>query len=163
MALIPDLTAFQQSLASLPIAVYEPGEDVIEAGSTTGQLFILKVGAVEVLRDGIMIAKVSEPGAVFGELSVILGKPHSAHVRALERSEFHVAEASSLLKENVTALAYVTAILARRFEAANEVLIEIKRQSEGEKRGPLSRALDKLENLLVGPNNPDFYYYNPMF
>jgi len=166
MALIPDPEAFKQSLAALPIAVYEPGETVLEAGSTTGQLFILRNGAVEVIRDGLQIATVSEPGAVFGELSVILDKPHTADVHALKRSEFHVAQASSLLTDNVAALLYVSAVLARRLDAANEVIVEIKGELESGKRpGAISKALDKLAELLspAGGNNPDFYYYYPMY
>jgi CRP/FNR family cyclic AMP-dependent transcriptional regulator len=166
MALIPDPEAFKRSLASLPIAVYEPGETVLEAGSTTGRLFILRNGVVEVVRDGLQIATVSEPGAVFGELSVILDKPHTADVRALERSECHVAEASSLISENAAALFYVSAVLARRLDAANDVIVEIKGELESGKRpGVISKALDKLAELLspAGSNNPDFYYYYPMY
>lgn len=165
MAFIPDLAAFKKSLASLPIAVYEPGETVLEAGSTTGQLFILRQGVVEVVRDGLQIARVAEPGAVFGELAVILDKPHTADVRAVERSEFHVAKASSLLGENVAALLYVSAILAQRLDAANEVIVEIKQDLESGKRpGAIKTALEKLEKLLSPAGaNTDLYYYYPMF
>ena len=165
MVLIPDLTAFKKSLNSLPVSTFEPGEFVLTTGSTTGQLFILKQGVVEVVRDGLQIATVSEPGAVFGELSIILDKPHTADVRAVERSVFHVAKASSLLTENVAALVYVCAILAQRLDTANEVLVETKRES-GKRPGAITKALDKLEKLLspVGGNTADFPYYPyPMF
>jgi CRP-like cAMP-binding protein len=168
MALISDLTAFKKSLESLPVSTFEPGETVLVSGSTTGQLFILRQGVVEVVRDGLQIATVSDPGAIFGELSIILDKPHTADVRALERSEFHVANASSLLSENVTALVYVSAILARRLDTANEVIIEARREVESGKRpGVITKALDKLEKLLspAGANTADFPYYPyyPMF
>src|SRR5438477_2465314 len=162
MALIPDPEAFKQSLAALPIAVYEPGETVLEAGSTTGQLFILRNGAVEVIRDGLQIATVSEPGAVFGELAIILDKPHTADVRAIELSEFHVVKAASLLTGDMAPLLYVSAILARRLDAANEVIVEIKQDLESGKRpGVISKALDKLEKLLspAGGSAPDYAYY----
>lgn len=162
MALIPDLAAFRKGLDSLPVTTFEPGESVLAAGSTTGKLFILRQGVVEVVRDGLQIATVSEPGAVFGELSIILDKPHTADVRAVERSEFHVAKASSLLTENVSALVYVSAILARRLDTANEVIVEIKRELESGKRpGVITKALDKLEKLLspAGANAADFPYY----
>lgn len=165
MTLIPDLAAFKKSLNALPVKVFEAGETVLAAGSKTGQLFILRHGLVEVTRDGLQIATVSEPGAVFGELAIILDKPHTADVRALERSEFHVAKASSLLGENVAALAYVSAMLARRLDAANEVIVEIKRDLEAEKRpGAITTALEKLEKLLTptGANAPVFSYY-PIF
>jgi CRP-like cAMP-binding protein len=87
-------------------------------------------GAVEVIRDGIQIARVSDRGAVFGELAVLLDKPHTADVRAIERAEFHVADATTLLNENPTALLYVAAILARRLDGANAALLDVKRQLE---------------------------------
>jgi CRP-like cAMP-binding protein len=73
---------------SATLATYQPGETVLAAGSTTGRLLILKQGAVEVVKEGVEIAKVTEPGAVFGELSVLLDQPHTADVRALEASQF---------------------------------------------------------------------------
>jgi hypothetical protein len=168
MAFIPDLAAFKKSFDSLPISTFEPGETVLAAGSTTGQLFILRKGVIEVVRDGLQIATVSESGAVFGELSLILDKPHTAEVRALERSAFHVAKASSLLTDDVAALLYVSAILARRLDTANEVLVEIKRELESAKQPAITKALKKLEKLLspTGANTSDFNYlayYPPMF
>jgi CRP/FNR family transcriptional regulator, cyclic AMP receptor protein len=161
MAFIPDLAAFKKSFASLPVSIFEPGQLVLAAGSTTGQLFILREGQVEVVRDGQQIAKVSEPGAVFGELAVILDKPHTADVRAVARCEFHVAKASSLLSENVAALLYVSAVLAQRLDTANEVIVEIKRDLQSGKRpGAIKKALEKLEKLLTPPGaRPDYYYY----
>jgi CRP/FNR family cyclic AMP-dependent transcriptional regulator len=165
MAFITDLAEFKKSLASLPVSTFEPGQTVLAAGSTTGQLFILRHGVVEVVRDGLQIAIVSEPGAVFGELAVILDKPHTADVRAVQRSEFHVVKASSLLAENVAALLYVSAILARRLDTANEVIVEMKRDLAADKKpGTISTALEKLEKLLSpeGANTQAFLYY-PMF
>jgi CRP/FNR family cyclic AMP-dependent transcriptional regulator len=150
MALMLDTAAFMKGLATLPVTAFAPGRSVLTAGSKTGQLFILKEGMVEVVRDGLRIATVSEPGALFGELAVILDKPHTADVRTLERSEFHVVDASSLLRENVAALAYVSATLARRLDAANEVIVEIKKELEsGRHPGVISKALDRLEELLI--------------
>jgi CRP-like cAMP-binding protein len=162
MSFIPDLAAFRNSIAALPVKTFEPGEYVLTAGSRTGQLFILRQGTVEVVRDDLHIATVSEPGAVFGELAIILDKPHTADVRAVERSEFHVADASSLLGENVAALLYVSALLARRLDSANDVIVEIKRElGTGKRPGAITKALEKLEKLLSpsGANTPDFAYY----
>src|SRR5690242_17098783 len=60
-----------------------------------GCLF-LKSGAVEVVKDGVQLAEVSAPGAVFGELALLMDQPHTADVRATEQSEFHVADAQML-------------------------------------------------------------------
>src|SRR5215216_6066027 len=85
MPLMPDGTAFQKTLTTLPLATYERGEIVIAAGSKTGRLLILRKGAVAIVKEETEIAKVTDPGAVFGELSVLLDQPHTADVRALER------------------------------------------------------------------------------
>jgi len=79
-----------------------------------------------------------------------------------------VAKASSLLTEDVAALLYVSAILARRLDTANEVIVKIKRELESAKRPAITKALEKLEKLLspAGANTPDFNYYAyypPMF
>ena len=62
---------------------------VIVDGSRTGRLLILKTGSVAIVKENTEIARVAEPGAVFGELSVLLDQPHTAGVRALETSQFH--------------------------------------------------------------------------
>jgi CRP-like cAMP-binding protein len=72
-----------------------------------------------------VIAEVTEPGAVFGELSALLNQPHIADVRTLKASEFRVAHAD-LLVEDPVVLLYVAAILAQRLNLTNEALIELK-------------------------------------
>ncbi|HXW40446.1 MAG TPA: cyclic nucleotide-binding domain-containing protein, partial [Xanthobacteraceae bacterium] len=62
-----DSEAWQRRLAALPVASYGAGETVLAEGSKTGQLLILKTGAVAIVKNGTEIATVAEPGAVFGE------------------------------------------------------------------------------------------------
>ena len=97
MSLIPDPTAFRARIAALPVVSYEIGETVIVGGTASGTLLVLKKGAVEVLKEGVRLAEVSEPGVIFGELSMLLDQPHTADVRALQFTEFHVANAANLL------------------------------------------------------------------
>ena len=149
MTLIPDIAVFQKSLAALRLATYQPGETLLTAGSKTGLLLILKKGAVAVIKGGIEMAKVTEPGAVFGELSALLDQPHTAEVRALETSQFHVANAHALLVRNPVALLYVAAVLARRLDAANRTLIELKSQIQvGRPRSAVEKTVEKMEGLL---------------
>ncbi len=150
MPIIPDAATFQKSLAMLPISTYEPGEMVIAAGATTGRLLLLRQGVVEVVREGTQIARISEAGSVFGELAVLLDKPHTADVRALERSEFSVADAATLLTSDPAATLYIAAILAARLDAANVALIEVKRQLDmGEPRVAIARRVNKIADLLI--------------
>jgi CRP-like cAMP-binding protein len=131
------------------LRLYQPGETVLNAGSKTGLLLILKKGTVAIFRDGIEMAKVTEPGAVFGELSALLDQPHTADVRALEMTQFHVANADALLVQNPVALLYVAAVLARRLDGANRTLVELKRQIQvGHPRSAIEKTVAKMEGLL---------------
>jgi len=150
MAVIPDKTAFQNSLASLPVVTYQPGETVIADGSKTGRLLILKKGTVAIVKEDTEIAKVAEPGAVFGELSNLLDQPHTADVRALETSQFHVADATALLKQNPVAVLYVASVLAHRLDSANHALIQLKHQLQtGEPHSVVAKTVSKIEGLLA--------------
>jgi CRP-like cAMP-binding protein len=149
MPLIPDTAELERKLARLPLATYQAGDTVLAAASTTGRLLILKEGAVEVVKEGVEIARVTEPGAVFGELSVLLDQPHTADVRALEASRFHVADAETLLRVEPFALFYVATVLARRLDGANHALIELKRQIQaGEPRSLIGKTVERMEGLL---------------
>jgi CRP-like cAMP-binding protein len=144
---IPDVAAFERRLAGLPVVKYPGHEVVLTAGSKTGRLFFLRSGAVEVIKDGVQIAKVSAPGSVFGDQAILLDQPHTADVRTLEQSEFYVADAS-LLAIPAVAL-YVAAILARRLDIANRSLIEVKHQLKGgEPHSVIGRTVDKMEEVL---------------
>src|SRR5260370_9325839 len=156
MSLIPDTVVLQKRLATLPLATYQAGETVFAAGSRTGRLLILKKGAVTIVKEAIEIAKVAEPGAVFGELSVLLDQPHTADVRAAESSHFHVADEAALLDPIV--LLYVAARLARRLAAATQALIDLKSQLQaGQPRSMIGKTIEKIEGLL-GPSGASLAY-----
>lgn len=162
MPRIPNADEFRNDLARLPILTFHPGEIVLAAGSTTGRILVLRQGAVEILRDGIQIARVTDAGAVFGELAALLHKPHTADVKALEESEFSVADATTLLTESPTTLLYVAALLARRLDGANTALLEVKRQLQASKsHNEIAKSVANLEELLSGNLVYAGYPYDP--
>jgi CRP-like cAMP-binding protein len=110
----------QNNIAALPVVTYQPGDIIIAYGSRTARVLILKEGAVAIIKEDTEIAKVTEPGAVFGELSVLLDQPNKVDVRALETSQFHVADAAVLLTLNPIA-AHVAMVLARQLDNANDL------------------------------------------
>ena len=150
MIVIPDKVAFQNSLAGLGVVTYQPGESVIADGSKTGRLLILKKGTVAIEKEGTEIAKVTEPGAVFGELSLLLDQPHTADVRALETSQFHVANAAALVEQNPIAVLYIARMLAHRLDDANHALIQLKSQLQaGEPHSVVAKTVSKIQGLLA--------------
>jgi CRP/FNR family cyclic AMP-dependent transcriptional regulator len=141
--------AWERRFAALPLASYGAGETVFAEGTKTGRLLILKTGAVSIVKGGTEIATVSEPGAILGELSALLDQPHTADVRALEDSQFHVADAATLLAQDPVALLYVATVLAARVDAANQALLELKNElAAGEAPGLIDHTIGKIQGLL---------------
>ena len=119
----------------------------------------LRSGAVEIVKDGLQVAKVSAPCSVFGEQASLLDQPHTADVITLEESEFYVADASAILAGDPTVALYVAAILARRLDAANRSLIEVKRQLQAdEPRSVISKTVEKVEELLSYSDGASLVY-----
>ena len=125
----------------------ESGGIVLEQGQSGGRLLVLLSGEVEVLRDDVRVARTAEPGAVFGEMSVLLGSPCTATVRALSPASFAVVEpADSFLRATPEASLHVARLLARRLDALNRYLIDVKAQYEGHDH--LSMVDDVLDTLM---------------
>ena len=150
MYLDSETTIFHKRLTEFPLVTYQAGDTVIATGSRTGRLLMLRRGGVAIVKDAVEIARVTEAGAVFGELSALLDQPHSADVRALETSKFHVADAALLLNDPV-ALLCIAAVLARRLDGANRAFIELKGQIQaGQPSSAINKTVEKIEELL-GP------------
>ena len=62
------------------------GTLVLHEGSKTGHLFVLIEGRLEVVKGDTVVAVLTEPGAMLGEMSVLLDQPHTATVRAASDS-----------------------------------------------------------------------------
>src|SRR5215204_7816839 len=156
---IPDVAALRKKLAGLPVVKHPAHEAVLTAGLRTGKLLFLRNGAVEVVKDGVQIANVSAPGSVFGEQAVLLDQPHTADVRTLEQSEFYVADGLAMLAGDPTVALYVAAILARRLDAANRSIIEVKRQLQtGEPHSVIGKEVEKVEELLSYSDDASLVY-----
>ena len=144
----PDGAVFEKLLTRLPVVTRLAGETVLSAGLKTDLLLILKKGAVVVFKDSIEIARVEQLGAVLGEVSALLGQPHTAEVRALEDSQFYVADAE-LLEKDPTALLYVAKTLARRLVDADRALVELTKQLQaGQSPGVLGKTLERIQQML---------------
>ena len=158
-SLVPDAAVFEKRLAGLPVVKHPAREVILAAGSKTGRLLFLRSGAVEIIKDGEKIANVSAPGAVFGEQAVLLDQPHTADVRTLEQSEFYVADAQAMLAGDPTVALYVAAILARRLDAANRSLIEVKHQLQaGESLSVIGKTVEKMEEVLSHSGDASLVY-----
>jgi len=144
-----DDAAFENMLSALPITTYHAGETILRDGSKTGRLFILKSGEVAVLKNSSELARVDQPGAVFGELAALLDQTHGADVRALQDSDFHVADAALLEKDPALPLA-VAKTLARRFVIAHESLVALKNEIQiGPSPSAVRNVIAKMDTQML--------------
>ena len=135
----------------LPERIYEPGDVLIREG-TPGALFVLAEGAVEILKGDFRINVVDDPGAIFGEMSVLLGIPPTATVRALERSRLYVAEDGLAFLSSRTDLALAVArLLASRLSSVTSYLVDLKKQFE-DQQSHLGLVDEVLETLVHAPD-----------
>jgi CRP-like cAMP-binding protein len=113
---------------------YPAGAELIRQGSgRSGSLFVLKEGEVEVMRDGKFVASTRQPGAIFGEMSVLLDKPHSASVRALTDVQLYVIDdALTVLEQHPSWLLQIARLLAQRVNATTAQLVSLKQQENDE-------------------------------
>ena len=100
-----------------------PNKTHNEQGGKTGQLYVLKDGQLEVLRDGRHVSTIRTPGAVVGEMSVLLDVPQSATVRAITGVDYFVIDnAIAVLNEHPDWLLQIARLLAQRVNATTALL-----------------------------------------
>lgn len=134
--------------AGAPEQQLAAGTVLLVEGESSGRLFVLKEGTIEVVRSDTVIAVVTAPGAFFGEMSGLLGKPHSATVRATSPAVVYAfAESGAFLRSHPEIAYGVARLLAQRLHAATTYLVDIKRQFEGHDNH-FAMVDEVLESLL---------------
>lgn len=134
-------------LQTLPVVSFAAGETVIVEGQTLPGIYFLERGEVEVLKGGVLIAEVYEPGAVFGDMAFLLGSMPTATVKALTPCALrHVAEPREFFRRNPDAALHTATILARRLDSLNRYLVDIKNQfkDRADHLGIIDEVLDAL-------------------
>ena len=135
------------------------GTVLIEEGSTTGHLFVLVEGQLEVLRGDAVVAILSEPGAVTGEMSVLLERSHTATVRTAVPSTLHEFEnAAAFLNAQPAVALLIARLLAQRLNVATTYLADLMHQYAGhgthlEMVGEVLQSMINLPPLEVVPGS----------
>ena len=136
-----------ESLKDFPVMSVKAGEKLLAQGETNDTIYFLVDGSVEVIRDGYKVANVSDKGAVFGEMSILLDIECSALIRFLEDSKFiAIKNPRKFLEGHPKLMWYMAQILGLRLFNLNQYLVDIKHQYEGHDH--LDMVDDVLETLL---------------
>ncbi len=135
----------------LPVWSYEPGDTVLQEDRKDGRLYVLKRGTVEVRKRDQSLLTTTMPGAIFGEVALLLRGAHSASVVAVDECEFYVAEDGEAFVVNHPELnLHIARLLAFRLQRVTFQLVELQENvalgnpPEGRVRGVLRSLADQF-------------------
>jgi len=115
--------------SDLPEIEFEPGAAIVNEGGAAGGIWILVTGALQVRRGTVLVNTVTQPGALVGEISVLLNTAHSATVEATERSVLrHAADGQAFLASDPAIATFVAVGLAERLHFVTTYLADLKHQ-----------------------------------
>lgn len=115
--------------AHLPIVEFAPGEAVVHEGGTSGGIWVLVSGALQVRKGDVPVNTIDQPGALVGEVSVLLGKANGATVVATAPSVLrHAADGTALLNSHPDITRLVAMTLAERLNFVTTYLADLKHQ-----------------------------------
>ena len=127
------------------------GTLILHEGSTTGHLFVLIEGKLEVVKGDTVVASIVEPGAVVGEMSVLLDQPHTATVRAASNSTiYEFSDAGSFLRDQPAVALLIARLLAQRLNVATTYLADVMNQYAGH-GDHLAMVGEILQNMINLP------------
>lgn len=102
------------------------GTVLLEESSWSGQLYVLAEGSVDILRGNVLVASISEPGAILGEMSMLLGTAHTATVRASSKCVVYLFEdAAAYVLANPEFAFEIARLLAQRLNQATSYIVDL--------------------------------------
>jgi len=133
------------------------GTLIIHEGGRTGHLYVLIEGRLEVVKGDTVVANITEPGAVVGEMSVLLDQPHTATVRAASDSTiYEFGEAASFLGDQPAVALLIARLLAQRLNVATTYLADLMHQyaGHGNHLAMVGEVLQSMINLPPSQVSP---------
>jgi CRP-like cAMP-binding protein len=133
------------------------GQIILAEGQRAGVLYVLIEGEVEILKGDFLIHEISQPGAVFGEISVLLDTPHTATVRASADCRFYVIEEPfEFLRAHPGVAMEISRLLAERLHSMTTYLVDLKTQYEGSEDhfGMVDEVLETLGHAQRAGHTP---------
>jgi CRP-like cAMP-binding protein len=150
---VPNFADLAWSHPKLTLAA---GEVLLTEGSPGGMLYVLEQGKLVVERDGVALATLTEPGALIGEMSVLLGTPNSADVRAIGPTVVReIRDGMAFLESQPAALLQLATALAARLDNTSSIVVRL--QGEHRDRPEQHSIFTRLAASLLygGPGDPN--------
>jgi len=121
--------ALVEDFEGLPEVAFSDGQTVYAEGERHGDLLVLVSGAVRVSAKGAEISTIDSPGALFGEMAMLLDAPATATVVSIGESRFLRAEDPfALLRLRPQIALGIAVTLARRLDLITQYLADLRNQ-----------------------------------
>lgn len=115
--------------AHLPEIAFAAGDIVVNEGGTAGPIWILLSGCLQVRKGAVAINTLTQPGAIVGEISLLLNTGFSATVEATTPTVMrYAADGNSFLASDPGIARLVAVGLAERLNFVNTYLADLKHQ-----------------------------------
>ena len=125
------MSNFLDYCSDLPTRTVRAGETALEENVKDGEILILKSGAVDIVKHGTTMSTISNPGAMLGEIAVLLERGHTASAIATQDCEFYVLEhAGQRLDANPKLYREIARALAGRLMRQSEKNVALQDQLE---------------------------------
>ena len=133
--------------ADLPEVELAAGDVVVREGGTSSSLWILVSGQLRVMKGDVMVNTIDHPGAVIGEMSLLVGTRHSATVEATMPTRLRfAANGNALLEHDATIARLIATGLAERLAYMTTYLADLTKQyGDAPGLAMVSSVLNELE------------------
>jgi CRP-like cAMP-binding protein len=140
---------------TLPDMAFNAGDVLLPEGSQTGFLYVLVSGEVEILKGDFQVDTATQPGAIFGEISVLLDVPHMATVRALTPTRvYRIEKAAGFLNAHPEIALELACLLARRLNRVTNYLVDLKRHFGGLTGALIGIGIEDQAGVQMPPASP---------
>lgn len=140
--------------ADRPGIVVADGERILEHGVRSHALYVLVEGVLEVQRGGRAVVQIDDPGAVVGELGLLLDSPASADVVAVGTATVRKLDDAAEFFERYPGFSrYLATLLARRLWQVSTYLSDL--QAQFADRPDILGLVPKVLEDLLGSTRPE--------
>ena len=138
--------------AARPDVTIADGDAVLRQGVRAGALYVLVDGVLVVQRRGRAVVQIREPGAVVGELGLLLDSPASADVVAVGPAVVRrVDDAAELFASTPEFARHLATVLAARLWQISTYLSDLREQF-ADRGDVLELVPTVLQELMGGAN-----------
>lgn len=106
---------------------YRVGATIIRQGDRDSSFYVLEKGAVEVVKDDVVLNVLMYPGSIFGEVGAILNKPRTCSVKArmpTKVTKYESPDLQGLVSEHPDIAAKMLETLAGRLQHTTQKLTD---------------------------------------